>query len=50
MQESFKRILTGTIIFVLTLVIAVIGYVLFWLDVIRLNLHGGNYHFWRGLR
>ena len=29
MQESFKRILTGTIIFVLTLVIAVIGYVLF---------------------
>ncbi len=29
MQESFKRILTGTIIFVLTLVVAVIGYVLF---------------------
>lgn len=29
MQESFKRILTGTIIFVLTLVIAVIGYILF---------------------
>ena len=29
MQESFKRILTGTIIFVLTLIVAVIGYVLF---------------------
>jgi voltage-gated potassium channel len=29
MQESFRRILTGTIVFVLTLVIAVIGYVLF---------------------
>ncbi|MEO0928340.1 MAG: NAD-binding protein [Cyanobacteria bacterium J06643_13] len=29
MQESFKRILTGTIIFVLTLVIAVIGYLFF---------------------
>ncbi|MEY2858629.1 MAG: hypothetical protein RLZZ74_2942 [Cyanobacteriota bacterium] len=29
MQDSFKRILTGTIVFVLTLVTAVIGYVLF---------------------
>lgn len=29
MQESFKRILTGTITFAFTLVIAVIGYVLF---------------------
>lgn len=29
MQESFKRILTGTIIFVLTVIVAIIGYVLF---------------------
>ena len=29
MQESFKRILTGTIIFILTLIVAIIGYVLF---------------------
>ena len=29
MQESFKRILTGTVIFVLTLIVAVNGYVLF---------------------
>jgi voltage-gated potassium channel len=29
MHDSFKRILTGTIIFVLTLIMAVIGYTLF---------------------
>ncbi|MBE9045118.1 potassium channel protein [Pleurocapsales cyanobacterium LEGE 10410] len=29
MQESLKRILTGTVIFILTLIVAVIGYVLF---------------------
>ncbi len=29
MQESFKRILTGTIVFILTFIIAVVGYVLF---------------------
>ena len=35
MQQSFKRILTGTIFFALTLIVAVIGYVIFgwtWLD------------------